>query len=69
MSNPISLPPKMALQYQEKAKRGEATEVLDPDGLMPTYVFRSKTEEVVLVALDPPAGYMRKIKQPAPNKN
>lgn len=55
MSQPISLPPKMALLYQEKAKRGEATEVLGAGDPMPTYIFRSATEEVkIKPAATPP---------------
>ena len=66
MNRPFPLPPKMALKYQEMAKRGEATRILGKDILDDpsswTYIFSTPTEEITLVGLDPPCGHYKKLK-------
>lgn len=64
--NSSLLPPKMAKQFAERARRGEATEVLrnarstDETAI---YIFRDGREEVVLFGLrEPLSGHMTKIK-------
>ena len=50
------LPPKMAAQFAGRAKKGEANISTGN-----TYTFYQGHQEVVLVSLDPPSGYVRKL--------
>lgn len=57
--NVMSLPPKMAAEYAERAKRGEATEELG-SGI---FVFRRPNDrnEVVIMSLNPPQGHIKRM--------
>lgn len=68
-SNPQTLPPRMAAQFAERAKRGEATRVLGQDIFEPAswiYAFENGREEITLVSLDPPMGHFVIVKPDRP---
>jgi hypothetical protein len=55
MWKPQSLPPKMAQQFADRAKRGEADYVVDN-----IYDFYQGANRITLVCLDPPIGHIIK---------
>lgn len=59
MSNSIQdLPPKMAKQFADKAKKGEAD--YDTEGMWLFYQEFNHSE-ICLLGLDPPIGHLRKM--------
>jgi hypothetical protein len=57
MSNAQILPPKMALQYAERARNGEADHTLSGD----IYEFYLGNQVICIIGLDNPTGHVRKV--------
>ena len=55
--NVMQLPPKMTLQFAERAKRGEADNYLGDD----IYEFFQGNQVVCLIGLDNPTGHIQKV--------